>query len=81
MLPRETFSFVFPRVLLSRFSTRRNFARGAEFFCLVISRVELIRKEKEKFHSARKIPPSGKQALGPFIRNKISRDLHKTRLI
>jgi hypothetical protein len=29
----------------------------------VISRVELIRKDKEKFRSARKIPPSGKQAL------------------
>jgi hypothetical protein len=25
--------------------------------------VELIRKDKEKFRSARKIPPSGKQAL------------------
>jgi hypothetical protein len=29
----------------------------------VISRVELVRKDKEKFRSARKIPPSGKQAL------------------
>ena len=28
-----------------------------------ISRVELIRKDKEKFRSARKIPPIGKQAL------------------
>jgi hypothetical protein len=27
----------------------------------VISRVELIRKDKERFRSARKIPPSGKQ--------------------
>jgi hypothetical protein len=25
--------------------------------------VELIRKDKEKFHSARKIPPNGKQAV------------------
>ena len=38
---------------------------GREFHStapLVISRVELIRKDKEKFRSARKIPPSGKQA-------------------
>ena len=26
----------------------------------MISRVELIRKDKEEFHSARKIPPNGK---------------------
>ena len=32
----------------------------------MISREELIRKDKEKFRSARKIPPSGKQALGPL---------------
>jgi hypothetical protein len=32
-------------------------ARSGIFLCLVISRVELIRKDKEKFHSARKIPP------------------------
>jgi hypothetical protein len=33
------------------------------FLCLVISRVELIRKDKENFRSARKIAPSGKPAL------------------
>ena len=38
------------------------------FLCLVISRVELIRKDKEKFRSARKIPPSGKQALIYYTR-------------
>jgi hypothetical protein len=45
--------------------TRRNFLRGAEFrfACFVISRVELIRKDKEKFRSARKIPPSGKRPI------------------
>jgi hypothetical protein len=36
--------------------------RSGIFLCIVISRVELIRKDKEKFRSARKIPPSGKQA-------------------
>ena len=30
-------------------------ARSGIFLCLVISRVELIRKDKDKFHSARKI--------------------------
>ena len=33
------------------------------FLCLVISRVELIRKDKEKFRSARKILPNGKPVL------------------
>jgi hypothetical protein len=37
----------------------RNFARGAEFF-FVLSLVELIRKDKEKFRS--KIPPGRKPA-------------------
>ena len=37
-------------------------ARSGIFLCLVISRVELIRKAKERFRSARKIPPSGKPA-------------------
>jgi hypothetical protein len=36
-------------------------ARSGISLCLVISRVELIRKDKEKkFRSARKIPPGGK---------------------
>ena len=33
----------------------------------VISRWKLIRKDKEKFHSARKIPSSGKSALGERV--------------
>jgi hypothetical protein len=37
--------------------------RSGIFLCLVISRVELIRKDKEESRSARKIPPSGKLAL------------------
>jgi hypothetical protein len=42
-------------------------ARSGIFLCLVISRVELIRKDKERFRSARKIPPSGKPALGKCL--------------
>ena len=38
----------------------------------MISRVELIRKDKEKFRSARKIPPSGKQALDAYTRSHAS---------
>jgi hypothetical protein len=38
-------------------------AQSRIFFCLVISRVELIRKDKEKFRFARKIPSSGKRPL------------------
>jgi hypothetical protein len=38
--------------------------RNGIFLCLiVISRVELIRKDKEKFRSARKIPQSEKPRL------------------
>jgi hypothetical protein len=37
-------------------------ARSGIFLCFVISRVELIRKDKENFRSARKIPTSGKPA-------------------
>jgi hypothetical protein len=35
--------------------------------CLVISRVELIIKDKKKFRSARKIPPSGKRPLDDLL--------------
>ena len=38
----------------------------------MISRVELIRKDKEKFRSARKIPPSGKQAFDAYTRSHAS---------
>jgi hypothetical protein len=56
VMPKKTLN-------LNRFSTRRN--------CLVISRVELIRKDKEKFRSARKIPPSGKPALKTTNKNML----------
>jgi hypothetical protein len=39
------------------------FPLGGIFSYLAISRVELIRKDKEKFRSARKIPPSEKRSL------------------
>ena len=54
-------------------------ARSGIFLCLVISRVELIRKDKEKFRSVRKIPPSGKQALEKTKRN--SAPCEKFRLV
>ena len=38
-------------------------ARSGIFLCLVISLMEPIRKDKQKFRSARKIPPSGKSRL------------------
>jgi hypothetical protein len=43
-------------------------ARSGIFRCLVISRVELIRKDKEKFRSARKIPPCGRRPLNHRIK-------------
>ena len=56
-------------------STWSIFSAGAEFcawsgilICLVISRVELIRKDEEIFRSACKIPPSGKPAIGGLCR-------------
>ena len=45
-------------------------ARSGIFLCLVISRVELIRKDKENFRCARKIAPSGKPALNYGANNK-----------
>jgi hypothetical protein len=39
----------------------------------VISRVELIRKDKENIRSARKIPPSGKPALSRFSTSEFFR--------
>jgi hypothetical protein len=55
-------------------------ARCRISLCFVISRVELIRKDKEKFPSARKIPPSGKRPLfaqagqtsGLFMLNRVT---------
>ena len=44
------------------FSTRRNFPRGATFsFVKRPIRGQWASKDKRKYHSARKIPPSGKQ--------------------
>ena len=49
--------------LKGRFPLAEFSARSGIFLCLVISRVESIRKDKEKFSSARKIPSSGKRPL------------------
>jgi hypothetical protein len=54
------------RVVLSRFSTRRNFARRADFFFVFpnYSSVREITRQIRKIpHRARKIPPSEKPAL------------------
>jgi hypothetical protein len=62
---------LFPRLCFVKVSFKAVFhcaefsARSGISLCLVISRVELFRKDKEKFPSARKIPHSRKRPLGP----------------
>ena len=75
------FHYLVEKILLRPFFHKAEYysARSGIFLCLVISRVELIRKDKEKFRSVRKIPPRGKQALEKTKRN--SAPCEKFRLV
>jgi hypothetical protein len=53
--------------------------RSGIFLCLVISQVELTRKDKEKFRSAREIPSSGKRPLRALAPPEKSQNKEKFR--
>jgi hypothetical protein len=58
----ESHSTAYISVIKPVFHLAEFCARSGLFLCLLISLLELIRKDKEKFRCARKIPPNGKPA-------------------